>query len=58
MFKYLYEKDYKSGMVDRRLYNSVDELLDYMNKDKECLFNAGFKDAEIRLYRLKLEERN
>ena len=56
MFKYLYEKDYKNGMVDRRLYNSVDELLNYMNKDKECLFNAGFHDAEIRLYRLHIEK--
>lgn len=56
MYKYLYEKDYKeNGMIDRRLYNSVGELFDYMYKNKETIFNAGFKDAEIRLYRLKLE---
>ena len=55
MYKYLLEKDYKDNKIDRRLFNSVDELLNFMVSNKKTLFNAGFHDAEIRLYRLYLE---
>lgn len=56
MSKYLYEKDYKDrGNIDRRLFNSVEELLDYMQKEKETIFNAGFHSAEIRLNRIEVE---
>lgn len=58
MYKYLYEKDYKSTVVDidRRIFNSTEELLEYMQKQGDCLFNAGFKNAEIRLYRIEVDK--
>lgn len=56
MYKYLFEKDYKDGLIDRKLFNSVGDLLEFMLSNNDTyLFNAGFKSAEIRLYRLKLE---
>lgn len=59
MYKYLFEKHYKHDYdttTNRKLFNSVDDLLDYMKTDAECLFNGGFSSAEIRLYRIKVEE--
>ena len=61
MFKYLYEKDYKNnniygGDIDRKLFNTAEELLKYMEKQGERIFNAGFHNAEIRLYRIEVEK--
>ena len=55
MCKYLYEKDYKNGNTERKLFNSTEELLKYIQKEGECIFNAGFHSAEIRLYRIGVE---
>ena len=60
MSKYLYEKDYKDnniyGHIERKLFNSVEELLKYMTKQGECIFNAGGHSAEVRLYRIEVEK--
>ena len=56
MYKYLYEKDYKEGNITRKLFKSEDDLLNYMLENKDTLFNAGFKNAEIRLFRIAEEE--
>lgn len=58
MYKYLYEKYYKDdiGNIDRKLFNTREELLRYMVKEGECLFNAGFHSAEIRLNRIEVEK--
>lgn len=55
MYKYLFEKDYKDNLIDRKLFDNEYDLLDFMVSNKDTLFNAGFKSAEIRLYRLYLE---
>ena len=60
MYKYLYEKDYKNnniyGNIERKLFNSVEELLKYMEKQDECIFNAGCHSAEVRLNRIEVEK--
>ena len=60
MVKYLYEKDYKNndiyGNIEIKLFNSVEELLKYMEKQGECIFNAGYHSAEVRLNRIEVEK--
>lgn len=56
MSKYLYEKDYKDGpnrSIDRKIFNSSQELFEYLMKTGETNFNAGFHSAEIRLNRIE-----
>ena len=56
MYKYLYEKDYKDGnsrSIDRKIFNSSEELFEYLIKTGETNFNAGFHSAEIRLNRIE-----
>ena len=56
MSKYLYEKDYKNGnstSIDRKIFNSSQELFEYLIKTGETNFNAGCHSAEIRLNRIK-----
>ena len=58
-YKYLYEKDYKdvSG-ITRRIFNTSEELFDYLVKTGETNFNAGFYSAEIRLNRIEVKGDN
>lgn len=56
MYKYLYEKDYKDGNITRKIFKNEDDLLNYMLENKDTLFNAGFKSAEIRLFRIEEKE--
>ena len=54
--KYLYEKDYKSEgkpQIERIIFKSSKDLFDYLQQKGETIFNAGFKDAEISLYRVE-----
>lgn len=56
MYKYLYEKDYKAEgkpHIERKLFNSSKDLFNYLQQKGETIFNAGFKDAEISLYRVE-----
>lgn len=56
MGKYLYEKDYKYSNftnIDRKIFNSSQELFEYLVKTGETNFNAGFHSAEIRLNRIE-----
>ena len=56
-YKYLYEKDYKDKSdITRKLFNTLDELFNYLLKEGETNFNAGFYSAEIRLNRIKVEQ--
>ena len=56
-YKYLYEKDYKDkSNITRKLFNTSDELFNYLLKEGETNFNAGFHSAEIRLNRIKVEQ--
>ena len=56
--KYLIEKhDDCSPEVNSRLYfDDVDEMIDYLQENKETLFNNGFKRNEIRLIEIKKYE--
>lgn len=56
-YKYLYEKDYNDdGRITRRIFNTSEELFNFLIKEGELNFNAGFHSAEIRLNRIKVEE--
>lgn len=56
MSKYLYEKDYKNNShITRKLFNTSKELFEYLLKEGEYNFNAGFHSAEIRLNRIEVE---
>lgn len=50
--KYLYEKKYTSG-TKRLIFNSSKELFEYLQEQGERIFNDGFSDASIGLYRVK-----
>lgn len=59
MYKYLYEKDYKAegkSYIERKLFNSSKDLFNYLQQKGETIFNAGFKSADIRLYRIEEDE--
>ena len=56
MYKYLYEKDLKDGNITRKLFKNEDDLLNYMLENKTTLFNAGYENAEIRLFRVEEKE--
>ena len=56
MYKYLYEKDYKAEgkpHIERKLFNSSKDLFNYLQQKGETIFNAGFKSADISLYRVE-----
>ena len=56
-YKYLYEKDYKDNTyITRKLFNTSEELFNYLLKEGEINFNAGCHSAEIRLNRIKVED--
>lgn len=56
-YKYLYEKDYKDNSnIIRKLFNTSEELFNYLIKEEETNFNAGFHSAEIRLNRIEMED--
>lgn len=50
--KYLYEKKYTCG-TKRLIFNSSKELFEYLQEQGERIFNDGFSDAIIGLYRVK-----
>lgn len=57
--KYLYEKDYKSEgkpEIERIIFKSSKDLFDYLQQKGETIFNAGFKSADISLYRIDEDE--
>lgn len=57
--KYLYEKDYKSEgkpEIERIIFKSSKDLFDYLQQKGETIFNAGFKSADISLYRIEEDE--
>lgn len=56
--KYLVEKhDDCSSEVNSRVYfDDIDEMIDYLQENKETLFNNGFKRNEIRLIEIKKYE--
>ena len=54
--KYLYEKDYKSEgkpQIERIIFKSSKDLFDYLQQKGETIFNAGFRNADISLYRVE-----
>lgn len=53
---YLLEKDYKDrNSIERKLFNSKEELFAYIEKNIETIFNAGWHSAEVRLNRIEVE---
>lgn len=56
MYKYLYEKYYKSLDIERVLFNTPKELFEFLAEKEEKIFNAGGYSAEIRLHRIELKE--
>lgn len=47
-------KNYKNK-IDRKIFGNTGELMEYIFRNIDTLFNAGFDSAEIRLYRLHHE---
>lgn len=57
MRKYLFEKHYKDELkTTRLLFNTSQELFEFLLLEGEKAFNAGGNSAEIRLHRIKLKE--
>ncbi|MBQ8044088.1 MAG: hypothetical protein IJ272_08095 [Clostridia bacterium] len=57
MYKYLYEKHYKDDLtITRLLFNTSQELFEFLLLEEEKVFNAGGYSAEIRLHRIDLKE--
>lgn len=55
MYKYLIEKENDNEKIvnDRLYFDTLDELYDYLNRNKETIFNCGFSSYNIHLYRIK-----
>lgn len=58
--KYLVERtnSYNHQIIDRFYFDTLDELFDYLNKEKEKIFNIGFSSKEIHLYRISKGDEN
>lgn len=55
-YKYLYEKIYNqkgSIKADRIFFDTCDDLFLYLQQQGEKIFNNGFSNAEISLYRIE-----
>ena len=53
---YVYEKHYdkNSDNIDRKIFCTKDDLLKYLTKNIDAIFNAGFHSAEIKLNRVEV----
>ena len=53
---YVYEKHYdkNSDNIDRKIFCTKDDLLKYLTKNIDTIFNAGFHSAEIKLNRVEV----
>lgn len=54
--KYLYERKTSVNM-ERILFNSSEELFEYLQEKGERIFNNGFNSADISLYRVEEYEK-
>ena len=52
---YFYEKKYDNENVERKAFKTTHELINYMQDNQKILFNAGFRNAEIKMYRVRVE---
>ena len=52
---YFYEKKYDNENVERKAFKTTQELINYMQDNQKTLFNAGFRNAEIKMYRVRVE---
>jgi len=55
--KYLLQKhiDCQESPCQRFYFDTLDELLEYINKNKENILNHGFKRNEVRIIEIKKE---
>lgn len=56
--KYLVElsEDYSHKVIERFYFDTLEELFEYLNKEKDTLFNCGFNSKEVHLYRIEKGE--
>ena len=52
-YKYLYEKKYNKDNIERKLFETSNDLFLYLAKQGERVFSNGFSSAEISLYRIE-----
>lgn len=52
--KYLVEltDDYRHCVISRFYFDTLEELISYINDEQETLFNYGFGSKEVHLYRI------
>lgn len=52
-YEYLYIKKYDKEKYDRKIFKTCDDLFLYLSQQGEKIFNNGFSNAEISLYRIE-----